>query len=279
MRSCPIYQVKDAKTGDCEYYQIIKQKPHQLKLRAGQDLSLLQDNQNLSWEQVQELFDDCQTVTTDDLIDNPNVDKLYASNNGVYVLYVADKQQFINLTLKKKLMSAPEVAEALKKSSSVSALFNGYTQVNSKIQQALDDGKLSKAGLETLASVNSGKLNLSLEQTISVIDQISGGDFNGIVSLYMQVRVKQLRALKNYDPKNNDSKSQLFSLMEFERRLVQIQSAAQELANFFAVSIKEEDQVTVNGSSLQALIELCSSGFVSEFTIESFLQGCGVNDG
>ena len=95
----------------------------------------------------------------------------------------------------------------------------------------------------------------------------------------MQVRVKQLRALKNYDPKNNDSKSQLFSLMEFERRLVQIQSAAQELANFFAVSIKEEDQVTVNGSSLQALIELCSSGFVSEFTIESFLQGCGVNDG
>jgi hypothetical protein len=92
----------------------------------------------------------------------------------------------------------------------------------------IDNDKVTKQfspdAIDALASINSAELNINdLRTCINVIEQISGNDFSHIISLYMQSRVHQLRALKAYTG-SHDDKSKLYELLSFERNLVQIHS-------------------------------------------------------
>lgn len=87
---------------------------------------------------------------------------------------------------------------------------------------------LSKEGIEALAMIVSADEQLiiapeDLKTTVEVIDQISGGDFSHIVSIYMQARVHQLKLLQSIGDKNTQH-AKLHEILIFCRNLTYINS-------------------------------------------------------
>jgi len=153
-----------------------------------------------------------------------------------------------------------------------SYLFEFFSLANNPNTQKL----LSKHNLDQLAKLNSSKSNInSVKRTIEFVANTFDNKFDGIVSLYMKLRAKQLKELSK-SILSPEEKAQIFELVRLEKYLIVVNSVFLNQQRFWQKLIKakvvaNKEQPANPSQALLATTTLCESNLVIESTINKLL--------
>ncbi len=143
--------------------------------------------------------------------------------------------------------------------------------------------KISALQLEQIAKLNSAQIQLTnLKDALEFVHKNLNNDFSNIVSLYMSIKMGQLKKITEGIANSEDS-SKLFELVQVEKYLMVINSLCvncndfiNKLQNFI---YEGKTQLNVDlYSSLQGIMAFCESTYVSQVIVDKFIKSLHLAD-
>jgi hypothetical protein len=137
--------------------------------------------------------------------------------------------------------------------------------------------------VDVLAKFSSENISTSgLKKTIEQISIISDNKFDGIVSLYMKLKVEELKSISKHEILNLEAKAKLNELITVEKTLIIINSIINNQKLFVKDLINENfvDKSLWENINLKDLllgiVNFCEANFIVKMTIDKYLSNLNI---